>query len=800
MSKRSRGKGEKPEALIDALQSANEELGTKLTEIQIELQQEKGKVAKLREKMQEAKQSRELEQHKHTVLVTELKAKLHEEKMKDLQAVREVLIKQHEQELTRVIKIRDSELQRMQSLVNVLRDGAADKVKMALLSEAREEARRAFDSDRTKLQQENLELRSAKKQVEETLNNIMQADKAKAADLRSAHQSHQEETSRIKRDCEKDIRRLMDEIKSKERMILALEKELGVQAGYSQKLLLQKEALDEQLLQVKEAERRHGSPKRELPPLLGDSADFILSQVRCVAPRDLRRFQLKIAELNAVIRKLEDRNTLLADERNELLKRVRETESQMKPLFEKSRRLSKKNEDLLQSLQRMEEKLKNLSREHAQMKEKCHTQTQTALRRPSSLNDLNQTHEEQEVEFLKLQVIEQQNVIDDLSMERDRLMRCKKTKRKNIKVPKRHVVETYFGFDEESVDSETSSLTSYNTDRTPATPEEDLDEGISREESELRFRQLTREYQALQRAYALLQKQVGGTLDAEREVRTREQLQADLVRYQGKIEDLERSLVERGQDSKWVEEKQRLIKTNQELLEKISKLEGDEGILRAEMQDSKDQNELLEFRVLELEERERRSPAFNLHIGAFSENNSSALQLHCHQEGIKDVVIPDLMKKLDILGDNGNLRNEEQVAVIQAGTVLSLCEKWLKQIDSTEAALAQKMMDLENEKELFSKQKGYLEEELDYRKQALDQAYMRIQELEATLYNALQQDPGNRVSEALTEKQKEELRIAVEKLRRQILRQSREFDSQVLQERMELLQQAQQVSWDIQHK
>lgn len=43
----------------------------------------------------------------------------------------------------------------------------------------------------------------------------------------------------------------------------------------------------------------------------------------------------------------------------------------------------------------------------------------------------------------------------------------------------RNVVETYFGFDEESVDSETSSLTSYNTDltdRTPATPEEDLEE------------------------------------------------------------------------------------------------------------------------------------------------------------------------------------------------------------------------------------------------------------------------------------------------------------------------------------
>lgn len=70
---------------------------------------------------------------------------------------------------------------------------------------------------------------------------------------------------------------------------------------------------------------------------------------------------------------------------------------------------------------------------------------------------------------------------------------------------------------------------------------------------------------------------------------------------------------------------------------------------------------------------------------------------------MQDVCIPDLIKLLDILGDNGvihvklntmvhattwriiesfiyfafsqNLRNEEQVAIIQASTVLSLAEK-----------------------------------------------------------------------------------------------------------------------------
>ncbi|XP_016119655.1 janus kinase and microtubule-interacting protein 2-like [Sinocyclocheilus grahami] len=97
--------------------------------------------------------------------------------------------------------------------------------------------------------------------------------------------------------------------------------------------------------------------------------------------------------------------------------------------------------------------------------------------------------------------------------------------------------------------------------------------------------------------------------------------------------------------------------------------------------------------------------------------------------------------------------------------------------------------------EMFCKQKGYLEEELDYRKQALDQAYMQIQELEATLYNALQQDKVIKYGEPLDELQKDELRAAVEKLRRQMLRKSREYDCQVLQERMELLHQAHQVQF-----
>ncbi|XP_050815318.1 janus kinase and microtubule-interacting protein 3 isoform X12 [Gopherus flavomarginatus] len=805
MSKKSassRAKGEKPDALA-ALQAANEELRTKLTDIQIELQQEKSKISKLeREKNQEVKQIKEHEQHKNTVLVTELKAKLHEEKMKELQAVREALLRQHESELLRVIKIKDNENQRLQGLLNAVRDGAPDKVKTVLFTEAKEEAKKGFESEKIKMQQEISELKGAKRQVEEALTLVIQADKIKAAEIRSVYHLHQEEISRIKRECEREIRRLMEEIKFKDRAVYVLERELGVQAGHAQRLQLQKEALDEQLSQIKESDRHLSSPKRELPYAsgAGDASDHSGSPEQQLDEKDARRFQLKIAELSAIIRKLEDRNALLSEERNELLKRLREAESQYKPLLDKNKRLSRKNEDLSHALRRMENKLKFVTQENIEMRQRT-----GIIRRPSSLNDLDQSQEEREVEFLRLQIIEQQNIIDELSktletagyvksvIERDKLLRYRKQRKKMTKLPK-PVVETFFGYDEEaSLESDGSSI-SYQTDRTdqtPCTPDDDLEEGMAKEETELRFRQLTMEYQALQRAYALLQEQVGGTLDAEREVKTREQLQAEIHRSQAQIEDLEKALAEQGQDMKWIEEKQALYRRNQELVEKIKQMETEEARLKHDVQDAKDQNELLEFRILELEERERRSPAINFHHIPFTEGKSP-LQVYCEAEGVTDILVAELMKKLDILGDNANLTNEEQVVVIQARTVLTLAEKWLQQIEVTESALQQKMLDLENEKELFTKQKGYLDDELDYRKQSLDQAHKQILELEAMLYDALQQEAGAKMSEILSEEEKSKLKNAVEQWKRQVMSELRERDAQILRERMELIQHAQQ--------
>lgn len=56
-------------------------------------------------------------------------------------------------------------------------------------------------------------------------------------------------------------------------------------------------------------------------------------------------------------------------------------------------------------------------------------------------------------------------------------------------------------------------------------------QSLAAEESELRFRQLTKEYQALQRAYALLQEQTGGVIDAEREAKVSKGLRGKAFHY-----------------------------------------------------------------------------------------------------------------------------------------------------------------------------------------------------------------------------------------------------------------------------
>lgn len=81
-------------------------------------------------------------------------------------------------------------------------------MRSALLAEV-EETKKSWEVERCRLQQDVQELRGAKRSAEEALTVAQQACQARAAELRSAHHQHQEELNRTKRDCEREIRRLV---------------------------------------------------------------------------------------------------------------------------------------------------------------------------------------------------------------------------------------------------------------------------------------------------------------------------------------------------------------------------------------------------------------------------------------------------------------------------------------------------------------------------------------------------------------------------------------------------------------
>lgn len=91
-------------------------------------------MCKSRERVQELRSQRECEQHKHSVAMTELRVKLHEERQREVAAAREALARQHEAELARLARLREAEVQRLQAQVNALREGGGVNSEVCRLS------------------------------------------------------------------------------------------------------------------------------------------------------------------------------------------------------------------------------------------------------------------------------------------------------------------------------------------------------------------------------------------------------------------------------------------------------------------------------------------------------------------------------------------------------------------------------------------------------------------------------------------------------------------------------------------
>uniref|UniRef100_G3SXD3 Uncharacterized protein n=1 Tax=Loxodonta africana TaxID=9785 RepID=G3SXD3_LOXAF len=201
MSKKGRSKGEKPEVEPDAMQTANEELRARLTSLQIEFQQEKSKVGAAGLVLMETAQG-ETWPPRVTTCWMGMMAGVCPRVWNRAVGGDHSSLQSSAQHDPAPDRLPVSSHRRCYSCLSVIRISFRSLTMSTC-------ATRSSCRERLRLQQEILELKAARRQAEEALSTCVQADKAKAADLRAAYQAHQDEVQRTKRESERDIRRLV---------------------------------------------------------------------------------------------------------------------------------------------------------------------------------------------------------------------------------------------------------------------------------------------------------------------------------------------------------------------------------------------------------------------------------------------------------------------------------------------------------------------------------------------------------------------------------------------------------------
>lgn len=187
---------------------STDDLRRKIVSLNKELEAEKAFVKQLRrEKSIDLKHAREEEQRRAASMQTELKTKLHKEKTNELTALKEQIHKDKEKEILQIIKQKDDALRTAQQSWGKEKDELRGKLRGEIWSEAREESRKEFDRERTRLEQEILDLKMQKKELEEAYKTLQESDKRKADEIRKIFHEHELELEKFKRNSWQESRR-----------------------------------------------------------------------------------------------------------------------------------------------------------------------------------------------------------------------------------------------------------------------------------------------------------------------------------------------------------------------------------------------------------------------------------------------------------------------------------------------------------------------------------------------------------------------------------------------------------------
>lgn len=159
-----------------------------------------------RDKALEIRQVRDEEQKKATAMLAELRSKLHKEKIIELTSLREQLRKEKERDIVQIIRQKDEVYKTAQQAWAKEKDEVKLRLRTELRSESREDTKREFEKERGRLEQDISDLHHQKKELEDTLRLVQDADKRKIDDMRRIHHDHELELEKFKRNSWQESR------------------------------------------------------------------------------------------------------------------------------------------------------------------------------------------------------------------------------------------------------------------------------------------------------------------------------------------------------------------------------------------------------------------------------------------------------------------------------------------------------------------------------------------------------------------------------------------------------------------
>ncbi|XP_074610685.1 uncharacterized protein LOC141865174 isoform X4 [Acropora palmata] len=642
-----------------------------------------------RDKALEIRQVRDEEQKKATTMLAELRSKLHKEKIIELTSLREQLRKEKEKDLVQIIRQKDEVYRTAQQAWAKEKDEVKLRLRTELRIESREDTKREFENERGRLEQDISDLHRQKKELEDTLRLVQDADKRKIDDMRRIHHDHELELEKFKRNSWQESRQQMAEIRQLLNIIEQLEKKLGLEAGHSMRLRLEKDSLHELLKKSSTYDAWDRMMSSTMKEEQGRTTPSAIPDTK-PGNQELKMLQRKNVELSSLVRKLDEKNQQLATRNAELLA---ELETLEKDSRDKNRKTERKNADLLQTNKRLESRNKMLLDEINTMKK--HSTKKGGLAKPRG----QAAKESDALDNMKEQLREQTRTIADLKqnlMDKDRrieLLRGRKKKKRqqsSIPVP---VSANYTSVEDDDVLSVYSDF----SETSEMSTNEDVDSK--------RIKKLAKEFLALERAYALLQAHAGSAVDTERDEMEKQQLQSDLLESQTRIHELERMINDNGQGSTTSSvEASQLQEDNKALYQKLVLAEKERDVAKAELaqyhedvKELKDQRDLLEF---ELEEMSQLSTADSEDWGSRRPRRTLSLDSSLSQgkgDDSSSLSFEEIKSCLEELENEkeSTFSPFQQKALKQARAMLDSMAEKINHLEITEFALRDKVRDLD---------------------------------------------------------------------------------------------------------